>query len=197
MGVPVKEPSASRATGFSGQDFFWVAAGIAILLVAAYGVFSNRIQEFMVNAKSGEFKIAMVPPSSKNTIPAASEGVQTGGTLSMKVPGVGPVEVKDDDDFVMAPEKGGAIDRNLPIIRAAVIEGKTDIRYQENDSGGVFSVWIRSVDFNQQGERCIHFNTWYAKSSGTNEWGLLRACKSNDGWQTEVDPDFLSLISHR
>ncbi|MGD0778304.1 MAG: hypothetical protein ABSC05_36440 [Candidatus Solibacter sp.] len=177
-----------------GKDFFWFAAGTAILLVAAYGVFSGRINEFTVNPKSGEFKINMMPPSSQSMIRAGAAQGQNGGVLSQMVPGIGPVEVKDDDEFVMVPEKGGAIDRNLGLIKKAVIEGRPDIRYQQEDSGGMFSVWVRYADENQQGERCIHYTTWYHRFSRNDEWGLFQACKTNDGWRAELDPDFASLL---
>lgn len=179
-----------------GKNFFWFALGVAILLVAAYGVFSGRLNEFILNPKSGEFKFTMLPPSSKSTIPAVSKG-ENGGTLSVKVPGIGPVEIKDDDVFTLRPEKGSAIDRNLAIIKTAVIEGKTDIRYQQEDSGGTFSVWVRYVEPNQRGELCTYYSTFYDRFSGSHEWGLFRACKTVDGWVSGADPSLVSMIPPR
>ena len=180
----------------------WIGIITVLIIVIAYALYTGRpIQDMALN-KDG-IKVSFVKPTDqkpgptvyKSDLPETDDQRAAEETdVLIDIPGEGLLSLSQVDNIIVEPGEDDAQNRHLELVRKTLEIGESNIKYEDSDFNGKFTVWITSVD-DKDGNLTFSYTTIYRRNNGSIDLAWREAYNKEGIWLTQISPTFKQLLA--
>jgi tetratricopeptide (TPR) repeat protein len=198
----------SGSNGSDGENakavatkFKWTCMTIIVLAIIGYAIYTGTPIEEIVFEKLG-FSVSFQTvdqkdgastyesPSATSDFSASSES----DDWFIDVPGENPLPLSRVDWIMLESGDNDPQNRHVELVKKALETGTLNVKYEEPDRMGQFSVWLTYSE-EKAGRKTFSYTTRLIQADGTIEIACREAYRASNTWYSQISPELQSLMN--
>jgi hypothetical protein len=169
----------------------WIGMIAIVVAILGYAIIMKTpLKEFTIDKESIKVSFAVKAIDQRPDLSIYSPAsVRLGASkdsdapnITIQPPGEDPIQV---ERIILVPGEDDSQNRHLELVRRALEIGEVDVKYQESDQFGEFSLWLTYSE-NDEGHRVLYYTTRLVRHDGTMDIAFREAYRQGETWLTQI-----------